>query len=53
MKREVLNEAHVYTSRFYEIKDSLQDLEKAKKMAELEVRYETEKKEHAYPTFGT
>lgn len=40
------NEAHAYISDFYELKDSLLNAEKVKKMAELEVRYETAKKEH-------
>ncbi len=40
------NDAHYYLSSFYELKDSLLNAEKIKKMAELEVRYETEKKEH-------
>lgn len=41
------DEAHVYISNFYEQKDSLLNLEKVKKIAELEIKYETEKKEHA------
>ncbi|GHN01492.1 hypothetical protein WSM22_29810 [Cytophagales bacterium WSM2-2] len=40
-------EAHRYISGFYELKDSLLNVEKVKKIAELEVKYETEKKEHA------
>ena len=39
------DEAHNYLSSFYEMKDSLLNTEKVKKIAELEVRYETEKKE--------
>ena len=41
------DEAHVYLGKFYELKDSLQSIEKEKKIAELEIRYETEKKENA------
>ncbi len=41
------DEAHAYLSAFYEQKDSLLNVERVKKIAELEVRYETEKKEHA------
>jgi AraC-like DNA-binding protein/tetratricopeptide (TPR) repeat protein len=40
------DEAHVYISSFYQLKDSLVNAEKAKKMVELEVLYETEKKVH-------
>jgi AraC-like DNA-binding protein/Tfp pilus assembly protein PilF len=41
------NEAHVYLSAFYEQKDSLLNIERVKKIAELEIQYDTEKKEHA------
>jgi len=41
------DEAHVYFSSFYGLKDSLLNAEKVKKIAELEIRYETEKKENA------
>lgn len=41
------DEAHSYLSAFYEQKDSLLNVERVKKIAELEVKYETEKKEHA------
>jgi AraC-like DNA-binding protein len=40
------DEAHAYTSAFYAQKDSLQDIERLKKIDELEILYETEKKEH-------
>jgi len=40
------DEAHYYISSFYQMKDSLLNVEKVKKIAELEIRYETEKKEH-------
>jgi AraC-like DNA-binding protein len=40
------DEAHVYILNFYELKDSLENIERVKKMDELEIRYETEKKEH-------
>jgi len=40
------DDAHVYVSRVYELKDSLLNVERVKKIAELEIRYETEKKEH-------
>jgi len=48
MKRGSLMKLMFTPRVFYEIKDSLQDLEKAKKMAELEVRYE-QKKGTCYP----
>jgi AraC-like DNA-binding protein/Tfp pilus assembly protein PilF len=38
--------AHTYLSAFYELKDSLLNAAKIKTIAELEVRYETEKKVH-------
>ena len=38
-------DACFYISKAYQLKDSLINLEKAKKIAELEIRYETEKKE--------
>jgi AraC-like DNA-binding protein len=41
------DDAHFYISNFYELKDSLLNVEKVKKIAELEIRYETEKKELA------
>jgi AraC-like DNA-binding protein/Tfp pilus assembly protein PilF len=41
------DEAHFYISKFYELKDSLINLERIKKIAELEIRYETEKKINA------
>jgi AraC-like DNA-binding protein len=40
------DDAHVYISAFYEQKDSLQNIERLKKIDELEILYETEKKEH-------
>ena len=41
------DEAHRFISAFYELKDSLQNVDKTKKIAELEIRYETERKDHA------
>jgi len=40
------DDAHVYISSFYQQKDSLQNIERLKKIDELEILYETEKKEH-------
>lgn len=40
-------EAHEYMSSYYMLKDSLLTAGKIKKIAELETRYETQKKEHA------
>jgi AraC-like DNA-binding protein len=41
------NEAHKYMASYYMLKDSLLSAGKIKKIAELETRYETQKKEHA------
>lgn len=40
------DDAHTYISAFYEQRDSLQNIERLKKIDELEILYETEKKEH-------
>jgi AraC-like DNA-binding protein len=40
-------EAHQYMGAYYQLKDSILNIEKAKKIAALEVQYETQKKEHA------
>ena len=41
------NEAHVYMINYYDLRDSLLSAEKTRQIAEMEVRYETEKKDYA------
>ena len=40
------DEAHRYMAQYYGLKDSLQNIERNNKIAELEIQYETEKKAH-------
>jgi AraC-like DNA-binding protein len=40
-------EAHQYMAAYYQMKDSLLNAERAGQIAELEIRYETQEKEHA------
>jgi AraC-like DNA-binding protein len=40
-------EAHQYMAAYYELKDSILNIERVKQIAALEIQYETQKKEHA------
>jgi AraC-like DNA-binding protein/uncharacterized protein HemY len=40
-------EAHQYMAAYYQLKDSVLNVEKVKQIARLEIQYETQKKEHA------
>jgi len=40
------DESHFYMKNYYQLKDSLVNIERANKIAELQILYDTEKKEH-------